>query len=343
MTDPNDWLRLVAIAHESGANTWSENDVLVRRVTGGNNNALYQIVVGQENYACKLCVRDFRRRADQEYGTLSLLQTAGLDLAPQPICLDDGCAYVPYPAVVYRWLAGTPLSPPLTQSQLAAILDSIQQLHTLHPGNFQTDLADSWFHWFDWDLYIQEMHTLFETYRLWLTASQPDGKALGDRLVRLIEACGQVVRSTKVSPAREHVIRCLCRVDPNLANSVWATDGRLRWVDWEYSGWGDPALDLVELCWHAALSQLSPEQQRWLRENYRRPADDTEFDERVFVWDHIIATRWCFLILRHLWSQYNGPDRVRLTQQPVDTENVRTRLVRFIERAEQLVHSGRSL
>jgi hypothetical protein len=81
MNNPNDWLQVVAIAQESGGDTWSDENILVRRIMGGNNNALYQIAIGQETYACKLCVPDFRHRAAQEYSALRLLQTAGLTLS----------------------------------------------------------------------------------------------------------------------------------------------------------------------------------------------------------------------------------------------------------------------
>jgi aminoglycoside phosphotransferase (APT) family kinase protein len=339
MAEAKDWLRLVAAAHNADADIRSEKDVTVRRVTGGSNNALYQISVNQERYACKLCVRDKRRRAAQEYNTLCVLQAAGLDLAPPPIYLDESCALVPYPAVIYRWVAGKPLVPPLPQPQLAALLSSLQQIHSVRKGDLQTDLGDSWFHWFDWNLYTQELHGLLDTYGPWLMANELEGSSICERLACLVEACAQMVKSATVSPEREHVTRCLCRVDPNLANTVWGTDKRLRWVDWEYSGWGDPALDVVEVRWHAALSGLSDAQHTWLRENCRRPADDGDFDQRVTVWDHIIAVRWCFLVLRHLWTVFNGPDRVRLSQKPADADDVRYRLVRFIERAEKLIAS----
>jgi thiamine kinase-like enzyme len=139
-----------------------------------------------------------------------------------------------------------------------------------------------------------------------------------------------------VDPGRGRFPLRLCHVDPNLANAIWGPDGRLRWVDWEYSGWGDPALDLAELRWHAALAGLDEAQHTWLRDTYRRPDDDPGFDERIAVWDRLLATRWPFLALRWLWSEHNGPDRVRLTRMRVDPAEMRARLVRFIERAERL-------
>ncbi|MGD9098921.1 MAG: aminoglycoside phosphotransferase family protein [Anaerolineae bacterium] len=348
-----DWLGLVAAAHENGAYTWTQGSVTVHRVPGGGNNALYRVEVDGTQYACKLCVADKRHRAAQEYASLRLLHVAGLDVAPQPLCLDASGTVVPLATVVYRWLPGVSLNPPLTADQLTAFLHSLQRIHTLRPGDFESELADSWFHWFDFGLYLTEMGDFIESFGPWLATTEPDGQDLHDRMARLLDHCAQVVANSEANAAREHVALRLCRVDANLANTVWDAGpplssppgrgprgGKVRWVDWEYCGWGDPALDLAGPRWHAALEGLSAAQQRWLRDNYRRPTDDPAFEARLAVWDHIISTRWTFLVLRYLWSQYHGPDRVRLTQLPADPAELRARLVRFIERAERFAGVG---
>jgi hypothetical protein len=87
-----DWLHAVAAAHAAGADDWRAGSVVVRRVTGGTNNALYRVEAGGRSYACKLCVADGRRRTAREYGALQLLHAARLDVAPQPLWLDESCA-----------------------------------------------------------------------------------------------------------------------------------------------------------------------------------------------------------------------------------------------------------
>lgn len=336
MRETRGWLRAVAAAYAAGADTWTEDGVTVHRVTGGFNNALYRVEGDGQRYACKLCVADECHRADREYAALRLLQAAGLDIAPQPLWLDDSCTIVPFPAVAYRWLPGEPLSPPLTAQQLGALLDSFQGLHTLQPGDFEChDVPDAWAHWFDFEVYLVELRDFLAKYGSWLAATDPDGRDLCDQLAHLVDGCAEAVTTTGVNPGRESVPLRLCRVDPNLANTVWSGDGQLRWVDWEFSGWGDPALDLAELRWHAASVELSEAQHAWLRDNYRRPAGDHAFEERLAVWDHLRATRWPFLILRWLWSEHHGPDRVRLTRPVADLAELRVRLVHFIERAER--------
>jgi hypothetical protein len=84
------------------------------------------------------------------------------------------------------------------------------------------------------------------------------------------------------------------------------------------------------------LAGLSEAQHPWLRDNYRRPDDDPGFWERIVLWDRLLATRWPFLVLRWLWSEHNGPDRVRLTRPAADRAELHARLVGLIERAERL-------
>ena len=338
MGGPPDWLDVVAAAHAAGAGAWSGRGVAVHRVTGGANNALYRVEAGRQSYACKLCVADERKRAAREYGTLRLLRAAGLDVAPQPLWLDESCTILSYPTVVYRWLPGEPLGPSLTHGQLAAVLESVQQMHALRPCDHERfDLPTACLQWFDFPPYLAHLRDMLNQYGPWLRTTTPDGQELWGRLARLVDRCALAFASTSVNPGRGHFPLGLCRADQNLANGIWGEDGRLRWVDWEYSGWGDPALDLAELRWHAALADLSPAQHAWLRHGYRRPADDASFDERLAVWDRFVVTHWPFLVLRRLWSEYNGPDRARLSQLSADPAALRARLVRFIERAEQVV------
>jgi thiamine kinase-like enzyme len=337
------WLDALAVAHAAGAESWSGDGVVLRRVTGGANNALYRVETGEQVYAAKLCVADGRRRAAREFGALRLLRAAGLDIAPQPVWLDESCAILPFPLVVYRWLPGEPLGSTPTSRQLVALLESFHRLHALRQTDWDSELPDAIFHWFDFEPYLAELRDFLVKYGTWLATTGPDGRDLRDRLARLVDSCTEVLTTTTVDPSRDGFPLRLCHVDQNLANALWSEDGRLRWVDWEYSGWGDPALDLAEPRWHAALAELSESQQAWLRENYRRPEGDPGFDERLAAWDRLLATRWPFLILRWLWSEHHGPDRVRLTQPSGDSSVLRARLSRFIERAEGLVNGERSI
>ena len=336
MREYRDWLRFIA----AGEDAHTDSGITIHRITGGNNNAIYRVEADGQVAACKLCVADERRRAAREYVTLHTLHGAGLDIAPEPLWLDESCEIVPYPAVAYRWLSGEPLDASVTDEQLAAVLASVQFMHTLEPER-NPKLADTWLHWFDFCRYLPELDEFIYQYGPWLETSDPEGRALVERLAQLRDNCKRLIAATRVNPGRAHIALRICRADTNLANAIWSDEGRVRWVDWEYSGWGDPALELAEMRWHVAMLGLSQAQHDYLRRSYERPRGDAGFDERLAVWDRIVTTRWCLIILRALWSAHNGPDRVRLSRMPADPAQLRARLVQFIERAERLAtHSS---
>lgn len=210
-------------------------------------------------------------------------------------------------------------------------------LHTCHPEKFPTSgIPEAWFHWFNFKPYLDELTDLMNRYGPWLQASTTAGERLYWRLTRLVEACKQYFQNIELDPGRESVRVSLCHVDQNLANAICGSDGRVRWVDGEFSGWGDPALDLAEIRWHAAFEDIDDTQHPWLRSNYQRSEKDRNFHARLTVWEHLLATRCPLLILRWLWSNQNGPDRMRLSHMQVTPAVQSARLERYITRAEML-------
>jgi thiamine kinase-like enzyme len=337
LPDTLNWMPIIRQAYEIDAETWSEQGLKIVRIGGGGNNALFKVTQEDVSYACKLFVSDGRHRAWREYATLNLLDRVGLDIAPQPVWFDESCTTLPHPLVVYRWLLGSPPGPTLTADQLSALLESIHRLHDCRPEDFQDPgILEAWFHWFDFKPYQDELIDLMNVYGFWLKSNIPDGEKIFVRLVRLVEACNQYFRKIDLDPGRESVKMSLCRVDPNLANTVWSPNGSIRWVDWEYSGWGDPALELAEIRWHASFENLGDAQHTWLRINYQPCEDDHDFQARVTAWDHLLAVRWPLLIARWLWSEQNGADRERLTHLQVDQSGQRARLENYLARAEAL-------
>lgn len=332
---------LLAVQHarEQGDDLFSQVGWVVHRVRAGMNNALYRVGHNGQTYAVKLCVDDLRRRAQREYSALRLLWDAEIDIAPQPLGLDASNTIVPYPAVVYRWLTGTSLggrrsSRGLSKLQLSALLESVQCLHAVVP-QVEAGLPEAWFHWFERQPYLEELNGFMEQYRPWMETKLFDGEAICARLERIATACTQALAESPARIDRDSVPLRLCHVDPNPTNIIWGGDGRMRWVDWEYSGWGDPALDLAEFRWHQAFSFLSAEHTSWMRAHYQPSPGNEGFASRLVLWDALLVARWPFLLLRWLWSIHNGPDRERLSMPQVQATEVHQSFVRLIKRAEE--------
>jgi hypothetical protein len=79
-------------------------------VAGGANNLLYRATSAAAEYAVKFTVRDERDRAGREYAALSLLEQAGLQIAPRAIALER--ERYRQPVVVQSWLDGAVLTGP---------------------------------------------------------------------------------------------------------------------------------------------------------------------------------------------------------------------------------------
>jgi aminoglycoside phosphotransferase (APT) family kinase protein len=329
-------LSVVAAAHARGEEVWESSDARVIRVYGGANNVLYRVESGEEKYACKLCLADERRRAAREYSALRLLQDAGLDLAPNPLWFDATYQIVPFPAVVYSWLDGIMLEEVPTDQQLTSLIEGYQYLHSLPRQEYvHYNLPEAWFHWFDYQPYLSELDSFLARYGSWFSAVSPEGRKLYPRLEKLVQQCKLHLHSTQnPSPSRYDIHIGMCRVDPNLANCLWGTDHKIRWVDWEYSGWGDPALELADIRWHASWMGLSSEKHQMLRSLYTPHKEDINFYERLEIWDRIVSTRWPFLILRSMWNSSGGTDRSQKGSPAEENKDLQLRLLQTIERAE---------
>ncbi len=348
---PDSYTQLIALAgrlHASGQDELGAAGYHLQRLRRGMNNAVYQVGLLEAVptpgslppavYAVKLFVPDERQRAERELSALQLLARAGLDLAPQPLVFDPTCQVAPYPALVCTWLPGEPLPPTLEAATLAALLDSFQRLSDLQPGLVAgfgaADLPIAWFHWLQRQPYLDELDGFMASLGSWLGRFSPGGAALETRLAALLAQLRQIWQGNQAPIEGSAFPLCLAHVDMNLNNYIAGPDGRVRCVDWEFSGWGDPALELADLRWHASLAGLTPTQHAWLRQHYRPPAGDPHFWQRVALWDALLLVRWPFLILRWLWSLHNGPDRLRLSQVAVIPAELWPRLEWMIARAE---------
>jgi len=303
------------------------------------NNALYRVELEAGVYACKLCVSDERKRAEREYAAMDLLQQHGVDIAPKPLGIDLTATILPYPAVVYEWCHGQ-VCRSNRNEYLPVMLDSLHSLHTCRPQpadgrRLRIPLRKAWFHWFERTPYIEELSDFITKYAPWLRRTGDEGQALSRRLERLVQVGAERLSGMQVDLDWGKFPVCLCHVDPNSNNAILGEDGQVRWVDWEYSGWGDPALDLAEYRWHMAYADLSAGQQARFREAYQTPRDDPHFAQRLAFWDCLLAIRWPLLLLRWLWSREHGPDRLRLSTIEAEKTDLWGRLVWLIERAER--------
>ena len=292
----------------------------IARVAGGRNNLLYRATGAGGDLAVKFTLRDERDRAGREYAALSAIRQAGLTIAPEPILLDR--TRYAQPVVVQTWIEGeVSAAPPKTDAEWESLLRHIALVHAIRPENTAMRLPEAV-----------------------LNASSPDEarqKAQVQAACVPFEAQPDPLRALlgRLEAARfpewPDAPAALCRNDNNISNFIrcpglWAS------VDWEYSGWGDPAFDLAVLLTHPSYIGVSPSRWEWLIDAYCDQVDDTGAELRIRVYRQVHAVWWVARVVRALWEIPRGLDD-RLTPWPDDWQaDLAAKYEHYVRLAETL-------
>jgi aminoglycoside phosphotransferase (APT) family kinase protein len=264
----------------------------IEPVTGGRNNLLYRARSEHGDYAVKFTMRDDRDRAGSEYRALLALQHAGLDVAPRPVLLEQ--TRYRQPVVVQTWIEGEKVGvAPSSDADWRALLGYYRVVHGITPGRTNVSLEAA----------VLTMD------------SAPSGRARIAReiahvpppeqpaeLCRLIDA---VERNRFLSWPSPPVT--LCRCDSNPENFIRRPSGWAS-VDWEYSGWGDPAFELAELTCHPAYLGAPSPPLDLLVALYDPPVGDQMFSARVQVYYRLMLVWWAARLARVLYEVDRGLD-----------------------------------
>jgi aminoglycoside phosphotransferase (APT) family kinase protein len=266
---------------------------------GGANNLVYRATRRGDDYAVKFTLRDERDRAGREFAALSALQQAGLRIAPEPIWLDrERCTL---PVVVQSWIAGETLStPPQRDSEWTALLDHYCAIHSVTPDRTAVVLAAGVVN----------------------VSSGEAGKALVCRHAARLPAEAQpgplrdlLARFDDwAPPCWPEPPRTLVRVDGNWRNFVRRGVG-LASVDWENSGWGDPAFELGELAVHPAYEGVPGSRWDQFAAGYVERRNDPTLILRARTYTTIMLVWWAVRWARYLYEVPRGLDP-RLVSRP---------------------------
>jgi aminoglycoside phosphotransferase (APT) family kinase protein len=268
-------------------------------ISGGANNLLYRATGEDGDYALKFTIRDNRDRAGREYGALCALRQAGLQIAPEPILLERD--RYEQPVVVQSWLRGEALAgPPQGDAEWAAVSDHYAAFHSVTPEKVSLKLAAGY-------LNVSNGEAGKKLVRDHAMRLPPDARPKSlQELLAWLERW-----SPPVWPAPA---RTLVRVDGNWRNFLREGDG-LASVDWEYSGWGDPAFELAELALHPAYEGVPGTRWDELAEDFARRRNDPTALLRIQTYTTIMLIWWLVRWARYLYEVPRGLDP-RLVSRP---------------------------
>lgn len=274
----------------------------VSPVFGGQNNLVYHASHEGDHFAVKFTRRDERHRATREFNALLALQRHGLDIAPIPFALDD-VNYV-HSVVVQSWLEGLVSGqPPQTVPEWQQLLAHLLLSQSLAPQNTAVLLRPATLH------FVHPQECLDSLKKM--AANLP----LGARLAPLHSLLGELEK--RRFPHWPVPVPALCHCDPNLLNFVRRPEGWLA-VDWENSGWGDPALEVADLLAHAAYMDVPMTAWQWFAAEFGvRCGDDTAVN-RIWAYYPYLLTFWVAIFTRSLYDLEHHIPNDRLAPRPSD-------------------------
>lgn len=289
--------RLEAGGESNNADT-GEWDVVP--VHGGANNRLYRVSSSAGCFAVKFTIRDERDRARTEFQALRAAEEAGIDVAPRPILLQ---AERECPVVVQTWVDGTPMSaPPETDAGWDRLLNHYCRVHSVTPESSTIQMRKA----FGASSVAEGRDLVAGQLQRVPVAAQP--QSLRDLLKRFDQAGFPEWNRAPVT---------LARIDPNVSNFIESSDGVLRSVDWESSGWGDPAFDMADLMTHPKYSGVPADRWSWLTARYEQLSGDGAAGGRIWSYYRIMLTWWAVRSVRALYEVGRGKDQ-RLVERPHD-------------------------
>lgn len=264
----------------------------IANIDGGRNNRLYRAACALGEIVVKFTIRDARDRAGREFGALTALRQAGLKIAPAPLLLDRD--HYPLPVVVQMWLEGEVVDAvPASDDEWELLLRHLVAVHSVMPDTVNVDLPTATINAYN----VPEGRQLIREY----VAAIPFEEQSAD-LRELL----QRFQATSLPQWDEKRV-ALIRLDNNTLNYVRRPEMWLS-VDWENSGWGDPAFDVANLMTHAAYLDVLPSRWEWVAERYCALVDDDTASTRIWTYYTIMAVWWVVRMARYLYEMPRGLD-----------------------------------
>lgn len=309
-----------------------EGEFTCERLAGGTNNRVHRLRIGSRSFLLKVYFQhpdDPRDRLGAEFTFCTFAWDNGLRWTPQPLAAD------PVKRMgLYEFVDGRQLLPgEVTEEVVAQALEFFCQLNA-HRTSASAErippASEACFSISDHLACVErrlqrllKMHVRSgvdkDALRFVRTVLQPKWQRLVDSVHHKAGRIGMELDG-EISPAD----RCISPSDFGFHNALLQADGRLRFIDFEYAGWDDPAKMLCDFFCQPAVPvpmELSGSFIRHALENISR-ADI--HSRRTHILFPVYIIKWCTILLndflpvgdqrRTFSSSEDNPDERKNTQ-----------------------------
>lgn len=268
---------------------------------GGNNRVLAVTLEDGREVLVKrylLDVRDGRDRAGAEFAALKLMWSSGMRQAARPIHKDPAGAFAVHSLLPGRPLAGRPV----TRAHIDQALGFLKKLQSLRgkaarigpAADSRASLAD----------YARHLERRLSRIEAGLPRATPEARAFVKKSVR--PAMDALVSRFKARCGSSFAAKLprsgqiMSPSDFGFHNAVEGPRKRLRFVDFEYFGWDDPAKLAADFSHHAG-QQVTPALKKRFRDGLAKLVPDRNgFERRLALVDGLVAFEWILIVLNVL-------------------------------------------
>lgn len=271
-------------------------------ITGGGNNRLFRVESAAAPVMLKAYFRhpeDPRDRLRAEFGFSSFAWDVGARALPRPLASDRDAGMA-----VYEFIAGRKLVPgEVTAGHVAAAVDFFRSVDGHRGDPRAAGLPEA-----SEACFSIAAHVACVDDRMARLGSIDAGSPLGHEAIELVGRrlwpAWRHVRESVLAAAGSTVDerlppadRCLSPSDFGFHNAILATDGRLRFLDFEYAGHDDPAKMICDFFCQPAIPVPGD-----FRHVLIEGVEDDEprkaaLGERVRILDAVYELKWCCILL----------------------------------------------
>lgn len=310
----------------------AEGDVALQRLSPGRNNRVYRVEAGAGRFLLKAYFShpdDPRDRLQAEFGFCRFVWDRGIRAVPESLAADDEERLA-----LYEWIDGRALSAgDLAREHVTAAIDFFVELnrHRRHPGAGTLPAASE--ACFDLRNHLRQVSSRLRSLEEMPSATPLHGAArqfvkseLQPSWRRITAAVAD--QSARVGTAPDEVLdeaaRCLSPSDFGFHNALLEPSGRVRFIDFEYAGWDDPAKTVCDFFCQPQV----PVPAEFLRDFVQGVADAVpecnDLPRRVALLLPVYRVKWCAIMMNEFLPA--GASRRGFAGGPHDEERLRRQL-----------------
>lgn len=302
---------IIEMRHHS-LETMLREDWHIQLAARGMNGLVFHATHADgRDYAVKVTRRDPRQRAIREFTALTTLHRTGI--APRPIACHPEIPDLPDSSItVTEWLDAMPFDPPDTLTGHRRIQHTLTVAHHIAPDATPTAIMPA-------ALYVQHPVDLLEDLERRYAALPHDYP----HLRTLINRAEHFSPSHWDTPPRLGLIQC----EAWPANAL-DTGEHLYLVDWENSGWGDPAFEIADMAAKPRFgSDLTEAEFQTLACDHAERLHDPTLPDRAMHYRRLMVIWWAI----RLTTYRDAPDqRVAGVVKP-NTDYLETMQTHYLE------------